>query len=128
MMRIRYPNALWIQGGGRDFIVCVEQDDDGGRTLLRACFVDREEECNCDDAFIFMREDGRCFAVSNHECAEVMEAIAGILNTDEWEDTVGMVFGTVGVEMKTVDFESDVGSKLMLKWQRTVTRSMPFHF
>ena len=34
---------------------------------------------------------------------------------DDWEDTIVMMFGSVGVEMKTLVFANEAGSKWMSK-------------
>ena len=114
-MSVWYPNALWIQGGGRDFIVCVEQDDGGRRNLLRACYAERDVARDC--AFLFMRGDGKCFGVSQQVCEEIMETIPmdDFGTPDKREGTIGMTFGAVGVEMKTLVFEDDECCMLMSK-------------
>ena len=43
-----------------------------------------------------------------------MHAIAeGAGNPHDWKDTIGMIFGTVGVDMKTAIFANEEGIKLM---------------
>ena len=97
------PNALWVQEEGRDFIVFVEQDDDGGRNLLRVCYAEREGAWDLDQAHLCMRGDGKCFAVSEQQFGVILGALAledyGPL--DEWEETIVMTFGANVVEMKS---------------------------
>ena len=114
-MPVRHSNTLWVHVGGRDFIVCVEQDDGGGRNLLRACHAERDVTRDC--AFLFMRGDGKCLGVSPQTCEAIMEAVPmeDFGTPDEWEGTIGMTFGAVVVEMKTLVFEDDECSTLMSK-------------
>ena len=69
-MPVQHPNTLWIQSDGTDFIVCVEDGDDGGKTLLilRACYAEQEVVGGCDQSFLFMREDDKWFAVAEQAC------------------------------------------------------------
>ena len=73
---VRHPIAFWAQQGTADLIVFVEQDGDGERSLLRLCFVQREEEGDREQAGFFMREDSTCFAVGERVFDQLMRAIA----------------------------------------------------
>ena len=109
-------NILWIQLDGTNLIVCVEGDNNGRRSLLRAYYVEREVVGGCDQSFLFKREDGKWFQTTGQICNEIMQAIVGDTgHPDDWEDTIVMMFGSVGVEMKTLVFANDEGSKLMSK-------------
>ena len=52
-MPVRHSNTLWVHVEGRDFVVCVEQDDGGRRNLLKTCEAERDVARDC--AFLFMR-------------------------------------------------------------------------
>ena len=127
-MPVRHPIAFWAQSGTTDLVAFVEQDDDGGRPLLRICFGESEEEGEREQDGIFMREDGKCFAVGKI-FDQLMRAIAeGAGTPHDWEDTIGMVFGTVRVDMSTTIFANEEGIKLMVKMaeESHQSRVVPF--
>lgn len=113
-MPVRHPIAFWAQQGTADLIVFVEQDGDGERSLLRMCFVQREEEGDREQAGFFMREDGMCFAVDKRVFDQLLFVIADDFGDPyDWEDTTGMIFGAVRVDMRTAIFENEEAIKLM---------------
>ena len=104
-MPVRHPIAFWAQSGTTDLVAFVEQDDDGGRPLLRICIGEREEEGDRELTSIFMREDGKCFDVDEHVFDQLMRVITeGAGNPHDWEDTIGMIFGTVGMDTFALSF------------------------
>ena len=128
-MPIRHPIAFWAQSGTTDFVAFVEQNDDGGRPLLRTCIGEREEEGDRELTCVIMREDGKCFAVGEQVFDQLMRAIAeGAGHPHDWEDTIGLVFGTVGVEMKTVIFKNEEAIKRMVKTAEESHHSRDFPF
>ena len=128
-MPVRHPIAFWAQEGTTDLIAFVEQDGDGERSLLRTCYVEREEEGDRELVGFFMREDGTCFAVGERVFDQLMRAIAeGAGNPHYWEDTIRMIFGAVKVDMSTVVFANEEAIELMSKTaeESQQSRVVPF--